>query len=109
MHSRRNILRTAAAVLAAMPLGLVWPTAGVAAPALRPPDHAGLFMVGVIRQKMLGEYEQVWQTLFPRHQRVAEQAEYAGCAELVSAPGTLVGVRALRVYPQRIRIAGNLT
>lgn len=74
----------------------------------RPPESgAGRFMVSVVRQKMQGRYDLVWQSLYPAHQRVASREAYVACESLIPSPGRLAGVRTLRVFRERIDVAGQ--
>src|SRR5215210_3864222 len=93
------LVATAAAALAA---------AGVASAnrGSRPAEPAGAYMVSVVKQKLADDYALAWQTLYPPHQRVATSEAYASCESLTSSAGTLLSVRALRTFNERIVIAG---
>jgi hypothetical protein len=85
------------------------PPAGVA-PAdrgNRPAEPAGTYMTTIVKQKLASEYGLAWQSLYPPHQRVATLDAYVGCESLVQRPGTLVAVKVLRVFNERIRVAGE--
>jgi hypothetical protein len=75
--------------------------------AAAPSPGAGRFLTEIVREKIEGDYPQAWESLYPAHQRVASQDAYVGCESLVPTTGTLVGVRATRVYSERIRVAGG--
>ena len=64
-------------------------------------------MAEIVRQKIEGEYAQAWESLYPAHQRVASRDAYVACESLVPSTGSLVGVRAMRVFFERIRVAGR--
>jgi hypothetical protein len=64
-------------------------------------------MVSVVKQKLANEYELAWESLYPPHQRVAALGAYVGCESLVPSAGTLVGVKVVRTFDERIRIAGR--
>ena len=63
-----------------------------------PTPGAGRFMTEIVRQKIDGEYAQAWESLYPAHQRVAPRDAYVACESLVPSTGSLVGVRAMRVF-----------
>ena len=72
-----------------------------------PTEPAGTYMTTIVRQKLAGEYDLAWQSLYPLHQQVATLETYVGCESLVSRPGTLVAVKVMRVFNERIRVAGE--
>ena len=72
-----------------------------------PTEPAGTYMTTVVRQKLASEYDLAWQSLYPSHQRVATLEAYVGCESLVPRPGTLVAVKVLRVFDERISVAGG--
>lgn len=74
---------------------------------LRPAEPAGSYMVSIVKQKLESDYATAWQSLYPPHQRVASLEAYVGCESLVSSPGTLLGVKVLRTFDERIRVAGR--
>jgi hypothetical protein len=63
-------------------------------------------MVSVVKEKLGGEYGAAWQTLYPPHQKVASLEAYVGCESLIPNPGTVVAVKAVRSFDEKIRIAG---
>lgn len=73
----------------------------------RPAEPAGAYMVSVVKQKLADEYALAWQTLYPPHQRVAPREAYASCESLTPGAGTLLSVRALRTFNERIVVAGK--
>ncbi len=73
----------------------------------RPVEPAGTYMTAIVEQKLASEYGLAWQSLYPPHQRVATLEAYVGCESLVLGPGTLVAVKVLRVFNERIRVAGE--
>jgi hypothetical protein len=75
---------------------------------VRPAEPAGSYMASIVKQKLDNDYASAWQTLYPPHQRVASLEAYVACESLVPSPGTLVGVRVLRTFNERIRVAGAL-
>jgi len=64
-------------------------------------------MVSVVKQKLSSDYATAWKTLYPPHQRVAAQDAYVGCESLTPDAGTMLSVRALRTYNERIPVAGK--
>ena len=68
-----------------------------------PVEPAGTYMTTIVKQKLASEYGLAWQSLYPPHQRVATLDAYVGCESLVPRPGTLVAVKVLRVFDERIR------
>jgi hypothetical protein len=72
-----------------------------------PAEPAGTYMTAVVKQKLRSDYAAAWQTLYPPHQRVATLDAYVGCESLVASAGTLLGVRVLHSFDERIRIAGR--
>jgi hypothetical protein len=73
---------------------------------LRPAEPAGTYMKEVVTQKLASEYELAWQSLYPRHQQVASIEAYVACESLVPEAGTLLAIKVLRTYDERIRVAG---
>src|SRR5690349_4043007 len=76
-------------------------------PGSRPAEPAGTYMVSVVKQKLANQYYLAWQSLYPRHQAVANLEAYVGCESLVPDMGALVGIKVLRVFDERIRISGG--
>ena len=75
-------------------------------PGVRPAEPAGKYMTAVVKQKLANEYGLAWQSLYPPHQRVASQEAYVGCESLQPAAGALAGIKVLRTFDERIRVAG---
>ena len=75
---------------------------------VRPAEPAGKYMAGIVEQKITNQYDLAWQSLYPLHQRVASLDAYVGCESLTPAAGelTLIGIRVLRTFDERIRVAG---
>jgi hypothetical protein len=73
---------------------------------LRPAEPAGEYMTAIVKEKLANQYDLAWQSLYPPHQRVASLEEYVGCESLTEAAGTLVNVKVLRVFDERIAVAG---
>jgi len=94
-------------MLSAAPGAAALSFAGTAGRGNLPTEPAGRYMTTVVRQKLASEYELAWQSLYPSHQRVATLEAYVGCESLVPRPGTLVAVKVLRVFDERIRVAGG--
>jgi hypothetical protein len=86
--------------------GLAYTGVASADDSLRPAEPAGSYMVSVVTHKLDGEYAAAWQTLYPPHQKVASIDAYVSCESLVPSPGTVVAVKALRSFDEKIRIAG---
>jgi hypothetical protein len=72
-----------------------------------PAEPAGTYMKTIVRQKLASEYDLAWQSLYPHHQLVARLETYVDCESLVPGPLTLVAVKVLRVFDERIRVAGE--
>ena len=73
---------------------------------VRPAEPAGKYMAGIVEQKITNQYDLAWQSLYPAHQRVASLDAYVACESLTPAAGKLVGIRVLRTFDERIRVAG---
>lgn len=73
---------------------------------LHPAEPAGEYMTTVVKEKLAGEYDVVWRSLYPAHQRVASLDAYVGCEGLTPPAGALVAIRVLRVFHERIAVAG---
>jgi hypothetical protein len=73
---------------------------------LRPAEPAGQYMTTIVKQKLESRYDLAWQSLYPAHQRVASLDAYVACESLTPEAGTLVGIKAVRVYDERIAVAG---
>jgi hypothetical protein len=96
-------------------IGLSIVVAGVALAAIgaaqadrgvRPAEPAGKYMAGIVEQKITNEYDLAWQSLYPPHQRVASLDAYVACESMTPAAGDLIGVKVLRTFDERIRVAG---
>jgi len=95
------ILGIAAAALSSV-------TAAAARPTPRPPeDGAGKLMTTIVRKKLASRYDLAWETLYPAHQRVATREAYVGCESLIRSPGKVAAVRVMRVFRERIWVAGE--
>jgi hypothetical protein len=92
--------------VAALALGS---SGGASARAPRPHDEgAGSFMRTVVAEKLARRLDLAWDTLYPRHQQVASRTAFVDCENLIPWPGAdSSSVRVLRVFPQRIRVAGE--
>jgi hypothetical protein len=99
--------RLMSAVLVGSVTGLLFTAGAFARETPRPPDPAGKYMVSVVRDKIESRYSSAWETLYPPHQRVASLEAYVACESLVPSPGTLVGVKALRIFNETIHVAGQ--
>lgn len=64
-------------------------------------------MVSVVKQKLANDYGLAWQTLYPAHQRVAAREAYVSCESLTPTAGTILSVRALHTFNERIVVAGK--
>src|SRR5262249_7763588 len=73
---------------------------------LRPAEPAGEYMTDVVKQKLATQYDLAWQSLYPPHQRVASLDAYVACEGLTPDAGTVVGVKVLRVFDEKIAVAG---
>jgi hypothetical protein len=74
---------------------------------VRPAEPAGKYMTGVVKQKLASQYDLAWQSLYPAHRRVAPLEAYVGCESLTPAAGSLVAIKVLRTFDERIRVAGE--
>jgi hypothetical protein len=74
---------------------------------VRPAEPAGKYMTGIVKLKLANDYGRAWQSLYPRHQRIAPVDAYVACESLVPPAGTLVGLRVLRTFDESIRVAGE--
>jgi hypothetical protein len=74
----------------------------------RPPEGgAGKFMKTVVSQKLASKYDLAWESLYPAHQQVASREAYVGCESLIPSSGNVTSVKAVRVFRQRISVAGQ--
>jgi hypothetical protein len=73
---------------------------------VQPAEPAGEYMSTIVREKLASEYAVAWRSLYPAHQRVASLDAYVGCEGLMPPAGALVGIRVLRVFDERIAVAG---
>jgi hypothetical protein len=73
---------------------------------LRPAEAAGKYMTSIVKEKLAGEYELAWESLYPPHQRVASLEAYVACEGLTPPAGTLTAFKVLRVFDERIAVAG---
>jgi hypothetical protein len=73
----------------------------------RPAEPAGTYMTTIVKHKLANEYSLAWESLYPPHQRVATLEAYIGCESLLPPAGTLLEVKVLRVFDERIRVAGE--
>ena len=70
-------------------------------------EPAGTDMTAIVKQKLASEYGLAWQSLYPPHQRVATLEARCRLREPRTRTGTLVAVKVLRVFNERIRVAGE--
>jgi hypothetical protein len=75
-------------------------------PVVRPAEPAGKYMAAIVKQKLANQYDLAWKSLYPAHQRVASLDAYVACESLTPAAGDLVGIKVLRSFDERIRVAG---
>jgi hypothetical protein len=80
---------------------------GSAGNASAPPQDAGLFYSSLIREKATGQYDLVWKSLHPLHQRIAPEGVYVKCENRTVFPGRLVKVSVVRVKDEPVQIAGE--
>lgn len=73
---------------------------------VRPAEPAGKYMKEIVKEKLGNEYELAWESLYLPHQQVATLDAYVGCESLIPRPGTMVGLKVLRVFDERILVAG---
>jgi hypothetical protein len=75
---------------------------------VHPAEPAGTYMTGVVKEKLADQYDLAWQSLYAPHQRVASLDAYVACESLTSAAGelTLIGIKVLRTFDERIHVAG---
>lgn len=99
--NRLSLLVTTAAV------ALVAASVAHAGRGSRPAEPAGAYMVSVVKAKLTDRYDAAWRTLYPPHQRVAAREAYVACESLTPPAGTMLSIRALRTYAERIPIAGK--
>jgi hypothetical protein len=104
---RLDITRLGLAPLATILVIAVAAGAAGADRGIRPVEPAGTYMTTIVKQKLANEYGLAWQSLYPPHQRVATLEAYVGCESLVPRPGTLISVKVLRVFDERIAVAGQ--
>jgi hypothetical protein len=74
---------------------------------VKPAEPAGTYMKEVVTQKLASDYDLVWQSLYPRHQQVASFEAYVACESLVPSAGALLGIKVLKTFDERIRVAGE--
>jgi len=73
---------------------------------LTPAEPARAYMTKIVKAKLANQYDLAWQSLYPPHQRVASLEAYVGCESLTESAGTLVSIKTLRVFDERIAVAG---
>ena len=69
-------------------------------------EQVGKFMATIAREKLARQFDVAWETLYPPHQLVATREAYVACESLIPWSGTVAAVHIVRVFPERIRIAG---
>jgi len=94
-----------------IPIAVVLAALAVAATAqadrgVRPAESAGSYMKTIVKQKLASQYDLVWQSLYPAHQRVASRDAYVACESLIPSMGELASVKVLHVFNERIAVAG---
>jgi len=93
--------------IAVAALALVAVASAQADRGVRPAEPAGKYMTGVVKDKLSSEYELAWESLYPRHQRIAPLEAYVACESLTPPAGDFVAIKVLRTFDERIRIAGE--
>jgi hypothetical protein len=98
----RFLISVAVAALALAAVAAAQANRGV-----RPAEPAGKYMKSVVKQKLGNDYELAWESLYPRHQRIASLEAYTACESLTAPAGNFVAIKVLRTFNERIRIAGE--
>ncbi len=63
-------------------------------------------MATIAREKLARQFDVAWETLYPPHQLVATREAYVACESLIPWSGKVAAVHIVRVFPERIWIAG---
>ena len=77
-------------------LALIAVAAAQADRGVRPAEPAGKYMTGIVKQKLTNEYELAWESLYPRHQRIASLEAYVACESLTPPAGNFVAIKVMR-------------
>lgn len=102
MPSRRLPLVTA---IAAAACALAGADAGRADPPLSNASAARFFLAEVA-DKVHGDWEQAWESLYPAHQRVAPRAVFVPCEQALPFAAPLESLRIVRVRAAAVRVPG---
>jgi hypothetical protein len=84
----------------------VSPLAARADRGLHPAEPAAAYMTTIVKEKLTNQYELAWQSLYPAHQRVASLEAYVECESLTPPAGALIAIKVVRVFDERIALAG---
>jgi hypothetical protein len=100
-------MRAFAIVAAAASPAHATPPAGRPYLATSPPiQTASAFFLGELRDKIVGDWDAAWRTLYPLHQRVASRADFVSCERATPFRAQLQGVRVTGVRKSLVRIPG---
>jgi hypothetical protein len=98
---RRIVLALGVATVAALALG------GSSRAAQRPPlDTAAGFFLQEARDKIDGDWNAAWRTLYPLHRQVASRSEFVHCERANPFPAPLKSLRVVRVRNAPVRVPG---
>ena len=64
------------------------------------------FLETVVTALVANDYDTAWQSLHPRHQAVADEAEYVSCEQLSPIPGRLESLTPIRSRHKAVAVAG---
>jgi hypothetical protein len=102
MNAKARLL----AALAALAVAALVSSGAMPAGQRSPLGDPASFIVRTIEEKAAGRYAEVWQTLYPLHQRIAPQELYVLCERTIVFPGRLVSVHVVSIRPGPVAVAG---
>ena len=79
---------------------------GGTSPATLSSASAGRFLLNEVAQKLSGDWDAAWRTLYPAHQRIAPRDTFVRCERATPFPAPLDSIRVVNVRPAEVRIPG---
>lgn len=96
-------------VIVAAASALAGAQASAAGPADTPLSHesAARFFLAEVADKVQGDWEQAWASLYPPHQRVAPRAVFVRCEQVLPFAAPLESLHVVGVRAAAVRVEGS--
>lgn len=71
-----------------------------------PVDTAPAFLLGEFRDKLDGDWNAAWRTLYPLHRRIVSRIEFVGCERITPFAAPLKALHVVGVHRALVRVPG---